>query len=99
MTTQKHLELIFPANVAPDVDLEITETATETAPGRARLKAAKAVRVSDFGERIFSGNGGTLIGVIGYGPPEPPYLLTYWLEDSPSPSSGAQAGVGERGRR
>lgn len=78
----KHLELIFPSNVAPG-DVEIVEAATETGPGRAKLIAARITAVNGgSGCRVFSANGGAFFGVIGYGPPDPPFILTYWLEES-----------------
>lgn len=76
----RYLELIFPHNVSPG-DVEITLAATETEPGRARLLAARTVRVNGCGERVFSANGGALIGVIGYGQADPPYLMSYQLEE------------------
>jgi hypothetical protein len=80
--TAKYLELIFPHNVSPG-DLEIVEAATEVEPGRARLLAAKAVRINGCGERVFSANGGALIGIVGYGQAESPYLMSYQLMSFP----------------
>lgn len=94
MTTQlRHLELIFPANVTPG-DLDILAAATYDEPGRARLGAARVEQGNGSGSRVYSGNGGAFIGVIGYGQPEPPLNFSYWLEDdSPRPLG---EGPGER---
>lgn len=62
--TQKYLELIFPANVAP-ADLEIIEPATLARPGRVRLlRPIWQDTATPYAKRLLSTNGRQLIGIV-----------------------------------
>lgn len=74
---ESYLELIFPDDLDP-ADLEIIEAATYDQPGQARLLAAVVELVNGNGCRVYSSNGGALIGVI-TSEPIPPFNFSYLL--------------------
>lgn len=80
-TNTRYLDLIFPANLSPG-DVEIITPAQVDRPGRAKLLAARVESCNGSGSRVYTANGGALIGVISYDDPWWPYEAAYWLEDS-----------------
>ena len=80
MTAPQHLEIVFPANIFPG-DLAILTPASHAGPGLARLDAARVELLNGCGARVYTANGGALIGVVCYGEPEAPFEETYLLNE------------------
>jgi len=81
-----HLEIIFQDNLDP-ADLDILRPATLVEPGRARLAKAR-VEQTGSGSRVYTCNGGALIGIILAGQPAPPFDAAYLLEEMTEVSRG-----------
>jgi hypothetical protein len=75
----QYFELTFPDHVAPG-DLKIIREANREEPGRLCLLTPRIEAVNSHGFRVYSNNGGAMIGIVCVGRPEPPFDLSYWLE-------------------